>query len=157
MTLLDKTNYPLISVLPVVSKIFERIMHKQINDFIMSFPSPCLCRYRKGLNTQQDLLRLTENWKKSLGNKGFSGAILVDLSKVFDTLNPNLLIAKLRVYGFQHDTLKLLRCYLSKRWHRTKVNTSFSSWVEMIKGVPQRSFLVPILCNLYLHDLFVIW
>ena len=64
MTLLDKTNHRLISVLPVVSKIFERIMHKQINDFIMSFPSPYLCGYRKGFNTQQDLLTLAENWKK---------------------------------------------------------------------------------------------
>ena len=100
---LDKTNYRPVSVLPLVSKVFERIMLKQINDFIVSFLSPCSCGYRKGFNTQPASLTLAENWRKSLYNKGFCGAILIDLSKDFDTLNYDLLIAKLHAYGFQHD------------------------------------------------------
>ena len=151
---LDKTNYRPVSILPVVSKMFERTMQKQINDFIISFLSPCLGGYRKGFNTQHALLTLAENWRKSLDKTGFGGAILMDLSKAFDTLNHELLIAKLHAYGFQHDALKLLRSYFSKRWHRTKVNTSFSSWEELIKGEPQESALGPILFNLYLNDLF---
>ena len=63
----------------------------------------------------------------------------MDLGKVFDILNHDPLIAKLHAYGFQHDALKLLHSYLSKRWYRTKVNTSFSSWEELIKDVPQGS------------------
>ena len=66
-------------------------MQKQINDFIISFFSPYLCGYRKDFNTQHALLTLAENWRKSLGNKGFGGAILKDLSKAIDILNHDLL------------------------------------------------------------------
>ena len=112
---LEKTNHRHVSIWPVVSKIS-----------IISFLSPYLCVYRKGFNTQHALLTLVEKWRKSLDNKGFGGAILMDLSKAFDTLNHHFLIAKFHAYGFQHDALKLLHSYLSKRWHRTKVNTFFS-------------------------------
>ena len=92
---LDKTNYRPVSVLPSVSKIFERLMQKQINEHIKNKLSPYLCGYRKGFSTQYALLSLIERWKKILDEKGFGGAVLMDLSKAFDTLNHELLIAKL--------------------------------------------------------------
>ena len=82
---LDKTNYRPVSVLPVVSRILERKIQKQINDSIISFLPLYLYGYRKGFNTQHPLLTFCENWRKSLDNKGFGGAILMDLSKTFDT------------------------------------------------------------------------
>ena len=92
---LDKTNYRPVSVLPPVSKIFERLMQKQINEHIKNKLSPYLCGYRKGFSTQYALLSLIERWKKILDEKGFGGAVLMDLSKAFDTLNYEQLIAKL--------------------------------------------------------------
>ena len=71
------------------------------------------------------LISLIERWRKSLDNKGYGGAVLMDLSKAFDTLNHDLLIAKLHAYGFDIKTLKLLHSYLTKRWQRTKINSSF--------------------------------
>ena len=62
-------------------------MQKKISDFIISFIFPYLCGYKKGFNTQQALLTLVENWRKRLDNKDFGGAILMDLSKAFDTLD----------------------------------------------------------------------
>ena len=78
----------------------------------------------------------------------------MDISKAFDTLNHALLIAKLHAYCLDIKTLKLMYSYLTKRWQRTKVNSSFSKWSELLQGVPQSSVLGPILFNISLNDLF---
>ena len=112
---LSKKNYRPISVLPVISKVFEKLMQNQINLHIETFLSPYLCDYRKGFNSQHALISLIERWRKSLDNKGYGGEVLMDLSKAFDTLNHDLLIAKHHAYGFDIKTLKLLHSYLTKR------------------------------------------
>ena len=61
----------------------------------------------------------------------------MDPSKAFDTLNHDLLIAKLHAYGFSKKALFLIKSYLSNRWQRTKINNSYSSWTELLFGVPQ--------------------
>ena len=95
-----------------------------------------MCGYRKGCNTQQGLVSLIGKWKKILVDKGFGGTVLIDLLKVFDALNHELSIAKLHVRGFIRDSLKLINDYLSNRWQNTKIDKSFSSWAELIQGVP---------------------
>ena len=75
-----------------------------------------------------------------LDSKGYGGTVLMDLSKAFDTINHDLLITKLHAYGFSKESLKIIS-YLSNRWQRTEVNLSFSSWSELILGVPRGSVL----------------
>ena len=78
----------------------------------------------------------------------------MDLSKAFDIINHELIIAKLDVYGFSTDALEVLLCYLQNRRQRVKTNTTFSSCTQLIQGVPQGSVLGSILFNIYINDKF---
>ena len=80
----------------------------------------------------------------------------MDLSEAFDTLNHDLLIDKLHVYGFTSESLKLIKSYLKNPWQRTKVHTNFSNWSELLIGVPQGSVLGQLLFNIYMNELLYI-
>ena len=75
-----------------------------------------MCGYRKGFSTQHALLSLIEKWKNVLDNKGYGGARLMDLSKAFNTINHDFLIAKLHFYGCSKESLKLIKSYLTNKW-----------------------------------------
>ena len=153
----NKKNYRPITILVVVSKIFEKIMDKQSINFIERFLSKYLCGYRTKFNPQVALVPMIENWKMSRDNKSYAGGVLMDLSKAFDTIHHGLLLAKMHAYGFSIDALKIIRSYLSDRWIRTKVNGSYSTWKEIFSGMPQGSVNGPKWFNLYLNDLFYLF
>ena len=152
----SKNNYRPVSILPVFSKIFERLFSRQLLDFFDNILSKFQCGFRKGYGTQHCLLLMLEIWKGATdNNKGF-GALLTDLSKAFDCFSHDFLIPKLHAYGLDIDSLNILQDYLSNRSQRTKVESFYSSWEAKLSGVPQGSILGPLFFNIFMYDMFLI-
>ena len=99
---------------------------------------------------------MVEKWKRSVDSGKAFGALLTDLSKAFNCLDHELLIAKVNTYGFSLPALMLTHSYLSHRKQRTRVNNSYSEWLAVMFGVPQGSILGPLLFKKFLADLFLI-
>ena len=106
----------------------------------------------KGFSAQHCLVSMLEKWKSATDNKKSFGAFLTDLSKAFDCLSHNLLIAKLNAYGFSMSALRYVHSYLKDRMQRRKINSEYSSWEEIMFGIPQGSILGPLLFNIFLCD-----
>ena len=104
-----KTNYRPISLLPQISKIFEKFLYRQIEDFSNKILSPKLCGFRKGYSTQHAVLNLLKNWQKYLDKSGVVGTVLMDLSKPYNCLPHDLLLAKVSAYGFDESTITLIQ------------------------------------------------
>ena len=152
----SKDNYRPVSILSNISKIYERSMFKQISAYSELILSKFQCGFRKEFSAQLCPLAELEKWKSAVDNKRNFGALLTDLSKAFYCLPHDLLLAKLNAYGFSLPVLRLVKSYLSNRKQRTKINSEFSSWEEILFGVPQGSVSGPPLFNIFLCDLFFI-
>ena len=151
----SKKNYRPVSLLTAISKIFGRLLLHQMHEYMQKVISIFICGFTKGMNAQNCLVFMVEFCKKALDKGQKFGVLLTDLSKAFDCLVHDLLIAKLEAYGFDHLSLKLIFSYLTGRKQRVRVNASYSEYVYIDTGVPQGSILGPELYNYNSNDLFL--
>ena len=148
-------NYRPLGVLPTVWKIFDRSIQKKEREYIKQLLSPFPCGCRKWFSSRNALVWLIQSWKHQLEKNDFAGAILIDLSKAFDSINYDLLIAKFYAYGFGKNALDLVYDYLKNIKHRVKINTTFSTWAEIISDEKHESVLCRLLFNICFNDLFI--
>ena len=149
------SNYRPISVLPVFSKIFERLLHQRLMSFFTSnnIISDSQFGFRKGYSTELALARTIDEISTHLDNGNIVIGMFLDLKKAFDTVNHSILLNKLYHYGVRGNPHLLLKNYLSQRCQSSVLNSSRSSLEFINCGVPQGSILGPLLFIVYLNDL----
>ena len=97
---INKNTYRPVSTLPLLSKVYERVIYEQASNYFEPFFNEILCAFRKAHSTQHTLSELLTSWQTSVNRSGLVGSILMDLLKAYDCLKDNLLLAKLQACGF---------------------------------------------------------
>ena len=138
-------NYRPVSILNTFSKTYEIYIHDSLIPYISKCLSEIVAAYGKPYSSSHVLIRLVENWRKELDNKKCVGAILMDLSKAFDCIPHELLIAKVDEYGFNENALTFFFSYLKRRKQSVQINNTYSIFQLLLSGAPQGSILGPIL------------
>ena len=149
----DKENYKPVSILPNISKTYERCVYIQLYDYFDVIFSRNQCGFRKGFNVVNCLLPMIEKWRKSLDQGGAYGPSLTDLPKAVDCSPRELIITKPYAYGV--DMSLLINSCICKRGQRIKINDVYGLWSDIHFEVPQGSILGPLLFNINICDLFM--
>jgi hypothetical protein len=143
-----------ISFLPILSKAFEKLIYDQVSNFLKHHN--ILDNFQSGFrhrhSTTTALVKITDDIRKSMDKKELTVLVLLDFSKAFDSIDKDILAAKLQGMGFSSSTTNWITSYLSDRKQKVVDNDLCSQWAEVSRGVPQGSILGPLLFSLYIND-----
>ena len=151
------SNYRPMSILPLFSKVFERLMFNKIYNFVIKLEIIYKNQFgfQKGKSTEHAILDLYTNLLQAIEKQHKTSCIFLDFVKAFDTVNHNILIKKLEYYGIRGKPLNWLISYLSNRKQAVNIGQTLSSFQTITVGVPQESILGSLLFLIYINDIHV--
>ena len=149
------SNYRPITVLPILSKILERLVHAQIYSYLSEnkILSQSQFGFRPKLSTSTALAFFTDSILDNADNGLITASVFLDSSKAFDTVDHNILLHKLKLIGLDSKSLNWFESYLSNRLQKTSISNTLSSPLLVSVGVPQGSILGPLLFTIYVNEM----
>ena len=152
---LNPKNYRPVAIVPILSKILERIIFNQMIQYLNqnNLLHPNHHAYRAEHNTTTTLVRMYDGWVQAVEAEQLAGACMLDMSAAFDLVDHELLIQKLAIYGFDDNFLGWIRSYLSDRSQCVIIEGSLSKLLPVDTGVPQGSILGPLLYTIFTNEL----
>ena len=147
-----------ISLLPTISKVFERVIHDQMYEYFNQFNLLAEQQYgfRKQHSTEYAAVKLVDHVSKEMEAGKIPANVYIDLSKAFDTLVFDVLLFKLKYYGVTGTALDLVKSYLTNRKQYVVFDSCQSEHVEICTGVPQGSIIGPLFFSVYINDLITV-